>query len=159
MEILFTILAFLLLGGGILGAVLPIIPGPPLGFAGLLVLHFGGLGDFSTGFLWLFGGITLAVTAGDYILPSLFTKKFGGSRWASFGSFFGLLLGLIFFPPFGMILGSFLGAFIGELIHRREYNAKALKAALGSLLAFLVGTGAKLIFGGIMLFYAIRAVF
>ncbi|MCL2702129.1 MAG: DUF456 domain-containing protein [Defluviitaleaceae bacterium] len=156
MEIILLILSFVLLIAGLLGSVLPIIPGPPLSFTGLLVLHFSGRGNLTVAFLLIWAGITLVVTVGDYFLPSLMTKRFGGSRFAAIGSFLGLVTGIIFFPPFGMILGSFLGAFIGELILSRAQSKKALKAALGSLLAFAIGTGAKLIICSMMLFYAIR---
>jgi len=94
----------------------------------------------------------------DYILPSLLARRFGGSRAAAIGSFIGLVAGLFFFPPWGMIAGTFLGALAGELIHNRENTEQAFKAALGALLAFAVGTGAKLAAGSIMLFYAFKAV-
>jgi len=87
------------------------------------------------------------------------TKRFGGSRAAAIGSFLGLLVGMFFFPPFGLILGPFLGAFAGELINSNSNGAKAFKVALGSFIAFLAGSGAKLVVSGIMLFYAARALF
>jgi len=92
----------------------------------------------------------------DYILPSIMTKKFGGSNAASIGSFVGILAGIFFFPPWGMIIGPFLGAFTGELIHSRADGKKALKAASGAFLAFITGTGAKLIIGALMLYYAVK---
>jgi hypothetical protein len=95
----------------------------------------------------------------DYFLPSLLTKHFGGSRSATIGSFLGLLVGIFFFPPFGLILGSFLGAFIGELINNNANGLKAFNVALGAFVAFIVGTGAKLVVSSMMLFYAIRAIF
>ena len=95
----------------------------------------------------------------DYFLPTLMTKQFGGSRAASIGSFLGLLAGIFFFPPWGMILGPFLGAFAGELIHNRANGAKAFTVALGAFLAFIVGSGAKLIASSIMLYYAVKAIF
>ena len=57
-----------------------------------------------------------------------------------------------------MIAGPFLGAFIGELVHNRANGAGAFKAALGAFLAFILGSGAKLIASSIMLFYAVKAV-
>ena len=157
MEIVLVILAFALLIVGLLGAVIPVLPGPPLSYGGLLVLHLSGHGSFSLVFLWVWAGIVAVITVMDYLLPSLLAKKFGGSRAAAIGSFVGLLAGLFFFPPFGMIAGSFLGAFIGELIYNKANGGKALKVALGAFLAFLVGSGAKLIVGIIMLTYAIKA--
>jgi uncharacterized protein YqgC (DUF456 family) len=161
MNIALVILSFVLHLAGLLGAVVPVLPGPPLSFIALLVMQWSGYGGFSPAFLWLWGGITLAVVVMDYFLPSLMAKRFGGSRAAATGSFVGLLAGIFIFPPWGIIIGPFLGAFIGELIHDRangaDGGAKALKVALGSFLAFIVGSGAKLIASSMMLFYAIKA--
>ena len=157
MEIVLIILAFVLLIIGILGAVIPVLPGPPVGYLGLWLIQWSGYGVFSAAFLWVCAGIAAAATLMDYFLPSLMAKWFGGSRAAAIGSFLGLLAGLFFFPPWGMIAGTFLGALAGELIHNR--GIKAFKVALGAFLAFIAGTGAKLIVSSLMLFYAVRAVF
>jgi len=159
MEFILLILAFALLLAGILGAVLPVLPGPPLSYAGLLLLQWSGFGSFPLFFLLLWAFITIAVTIMDYFLPSLMTKQFGGSRAAVVGSFLGLLAGLFFFPPFGLIIGSFLGAFFGEFIYNSANGLKAFKVALGAFAAFILGTGAKLIASSLMLFYAVREMF
>jgi len=94
------------------------------------------------------------------------------------GSVLGLIAGMLFFAPTGLIIGPFLGALAGELINNRVTrrkeinsteldagggdsagNAKALKVAFGAFLAFILGTGAKLIIGALMIYYAVRAVF
>jgi hypothetical protein len=156
MELILVILAFALLAAGMLGAVLPVLPGPPLSYVGLLLLQWSGYGRFSLVFLLAWAAITIVVTIMDYLLPSIMAKQFGGSRAASIGSFLGLVAGILFFPPMGMILGSFLGAFIGELLNNRANGAKAFVVALGAFFAFIVGTGAKLIVCSLMLFYAVR---
>jgi len=157
MEIVLVILAFVLLVAGILGAFLPVLPGPSLSFVGLLVMKWSGYGNFSPVFLWIWAGITVAVTVMDYFLPSMMAKRFGGSRAAAIGSFLGLLVGIFLFPPWGMIIGPFLGAFVGELFHNRTDGRKAVKVALCAFLAFIVGSGAKLIASSVMFFYAIKA--
>ena len=144
MGIILIILAFILLLIGLIGSVFPVVPGPPISYLGLLLMKLSGYGYFSSFFLWMWAGIVTIITVMDYLLPSLLTKKFGGSRAAVIGSTLGLILGLIYYPPFGMVIGSFLGAFIGELIHNNWDGLKAFKAALGSFLAFLLGSGAKL---------------
>jgi len=159
MEIVLLILAFLLLVGGIVGSVVPILPGLPLSFCGLLLMQWSGFGGFSTAFLIMWAAIALAVSIMDYFLPALLAKRFGGSRYAVIGSLLGLLAGIFFFPPLGIIAGPFLGALAGELIHNRKDGAAALKVAFGAFLAFIVGTGAKLIASSIMLFFAIKALF
>jgi uncharacterized protein YqgC (DUF456 family) len=159
MEIVFVVLAFTLLLAGILGAFVPGLPGPPLSYIGIMLLYSRGLGDFSSAFLWIWAGIVVVLTVMDYALPSLLTKKFGGSRAASIGAFLGLLAGIFIFPPWGILFGSFFGALVGELIHNRADGPNALKVALGAFLSFVVGSGAKLIASSLMLFYAIRAIF
>ena len=176
MEIALAVFAFLFLLAGLVGSVLPVLPGPPLGFVGLLLLHWSGFGTFGPVFLWVWGAIVLAVSIVDFILPAWLTKRFGGSRMAVTGSVLGLVAGLFFLPPLGLLIGPFLGALIGELIHNRNQArrnqadgtdpgtadagfSKALKVALGAFLAFILGTGAKLIVGVLMLFFAVRALF
>jgi hypothetical protein len=68
-----------------------------------------------------------------------------------------MLVGILFFPPWGMILGAFIGALIAELYWGEKKMAQGLKAALGSFLGFLLGTGAKLAASGVMLYYIIIA--
>ena len=157
MELILFILALVLLILGILGAILPVLPGPPLSFFGLLLLHWSGFASFSFIFLLLWAFIAAIITIMDYFLPSLLAKQFGGSRYAAIGSFLGLLTGIFFFPPLGMVFGSFLGAMAGEFIHNSGNGPKAFKVALGAFVAFIVGTGAKLIASSMMLFYAVKA--
>lgn len=176
MNTILVILAFLFLLAGLLGSVVPVIPGPPLGFAGLLLLQWSGYGGFSSAFLLLWAAIIIAVTIIDYILPALMTKRFGGSRAAVIGSVLGLITGIIFFAPIGLLIGPFLGAFAGELINYHiqtrssEVNdtnnpadiigsgyVKALKVAFGALLAFVVGAGIKMVIGSLMIYYAVKA--
>jgi len=178
MEIILVVLAFLFLLAGLLGSVVPVIPGPPLGFVGLLLLQWSGRGEFTLAFLLVWAGIAVAVTVMDNVLPAWMTKRFGGSRMAVVGSVIGLVVGMVFFAPVGLLVGPFLGALAGELLNNRILsgrsavdgtkfdaharavrNVKALKVAFGAFLAFIVGTGAKLIAGSIMIFYAVRAVF
>lgn len=160
MSVGLVILAFILMLIGLVGAVVPVLPGPPIGYAGLIVMHLSGKEEkvFSVPFLVTWGIIVAAVTVMDYIFPSMLAKKFGGSRAASIGSFLGLIAGLLIFPPWGFIIGSFLGALIGELIHNRQDKKRAFTVALGAFLAFLVGAGAKLIVGGFILSFGIKAV-
>jgi uncharacterized protein YqgC (DUF456 family) len=177
MEMILLIGAFVLLLVGLIGSIVPALPGPPFSYAGLLLLQWSGYGDFTLVFLLVWGAITVAVTVMDNILPALLTKKFGGSRLAVIGSVVGLVIGIIFFAPIGIILGPFMGALAGELLNnqyqikrneaddesddgdsRSARNIKALTVALGAFLAFIVGTGAKLIVCTLMIYYAIRAV-
>jgi uncharacterized protein YqgC (DUF456 family) len=153
-----VVCAFALLLFGLLGAVVPALPGPPLSYAGLLVLQWSGRGGFTFIFLCVWAAVVVAVVVADNFLPALMTKHFGGSRAVVIGSVVGLIAGIFFFPPVGIIAGPFLGAFVGELINNRADGAKALKVAFGAFLAFIVGTGAKLIASSMMIFYAVKAI-
>jgi len=157
MGIILVILAFILFAAGLLGAIVPAIPGLFLSLIGLLVFNWSGYGTISSNVIWIWAGISVLITVMDYFLPSMMAKRFGGSRAASIGSILGLLAGVFLFAPWGMIIGPFIGALAGELIVSRSNIAKAFKVALGAFLAFIVGTGAKLAASIIMLVIAIRA--
>jgi len=142
---------------GLLGCVLPIIPGPPLSYIGLLFLHFTEKYSFSSKFLIIWGVITAVVYAVDYLIPMWGTKKFGGSKRGVWGSMIGLLIGLFFFPPFGIIIGPFVGAVVGELSAGKDSNT-ALKSGFGSFMGFLTGTLLKLITSGMMTWYFFKEI-
>lgn len=157
MDILLIVLGSIFIISGILGCVLPIIPGPPLSYVGLLFLHFTARYQFSSKFLITWAIITTVVYALDYLIPAWGTKKFGGSNRGVWGSIIGLVIGLFFFPPFGIIIGPFLGAVIGELTAGKESGA-ALKSGFGSFMGFLAGTLLKLITSGMMTWYFVKEI-
>jgi len=143
MDILLLLFGLLFMILGLVGAFLPVLPGPLTSWLALLILDFTKPVSFSMTFMIVTFSIALLVWLLDYFIPALGTKKFGGSRKGIIGSSIGLLLGLIFYPPLGIIVGPFVGAFIGELIHDSNNNNRALKAALGSFMGFLFSTGIK----------------
>lgn len=143
---------------GLIGCILPIIPGPPLSFIGLLFLHFTGFRDFTSNFLLLMGIVAIVVTIIDYIVPIWGTKKFGGSKAGVWGATLGLIVGIFFFPPIGIIIGPLAGAVIAEMTRGKEFN-KSFRAGLGSLVGFLLGTGIKLMASGIMTYYFFKELF
>ncbi|MDR2911619.1 MAG: DUF456 domain-containing protein [Bacteroidales bacterium] len=152
MDYVLISFGIILLITGILGCILPVIPGPPLNYVGLLLLHFTSKYQFSTKFLIIWAIITAIVYALDYIIPVWGTKKFGGSKAGVWGSVIGLVFGLFFFPPFGIIVGPFLGAITGELLSGKN-SETALKSGFGSFLGFLLGTLLKLVVSGLMTWY------
>lgn len=155
MDVLLIVLGSFFIISGILGCVLPIIPGPPLSYIGLLLLHFTERYQFSSKFLIIWAIITVVVYTLDYLIPAWGTKKFGGSKRGVWGSIIGLVIGLFFFPPFGIIIGPFLGAVIGELTAGKESEV-ALKSGFGSFMGFLAGTLLKLITSGMMTWYFVK---
>ena len=144
MEVTIIILAILAGVVGIAGSIIPGLPGPPVSWVGLLLLFLWGPEEMPTKTLIIWGAVMLAVSIIDYLVPMYFTKMTGGSRYAERGAMVGLLLGIIF-TPIEMILGSFLGAFLSELYWGGKSAGAALKAAFGSFLGFITGTGLKTI--------------
>ena len=152
MDILLTLLGLFFISLGILGAILPVLPGPPIGWLGLLCLYGTAAVPNNSQFIWTTLIIAIIVTALDYIIPVIGTKKFGGTKKGVWGSTIGLIVGL-FFAPIGIIIGPFVGAFLGELIEDKSDFKKAFKAATGSFIGFLFSTGLKLVVGGFFFYY------
>ena len=137
---------------GLLGCILPVLPGPPLSYIGLLLLHFTSRYQFSSEFLFLWALLTVFVYGLDYVIPAWGTKKFGGSKRGVWGSIIGMIIGFFFFPPLGIILGSFFGAVIGEFSGGKD-SVAAFKAGFGSFVGFFAGTIFKIIASGTMTYY------
>ena len=147
MEIFIDIVAVILGIVGLLGCILPVLPGPPCSLQD----------DITWRLLIIMLIVTVVVTVLDYVVPGWLTRVTGGTKYASRGATAGMIVGILFFPPWGMILGAFIGALIAELYWGEKKMAQGLKAALGSFLGFLLGTGAKLAASGVMLYYIIVA--
>ena len=158
MDIFLIIIAIILLLTGIIGCFIPILPGPPISYGGILLLHFTDFGQFTDQFLYLFAGITIVVTVLDYIVPVWGTKRFGGSKAGVRGATAGLIVGVFVFPPLGIIIGPFVGAFLAEMMRENNTN-KAIRSGFGSLLGFLLGTGMKLAASLTMTFYFFKELF
>jgi uncharacterized protein len=158
MEWIWITLGVLLTIAGLAGSVLPVLPGPPLNYIALLILHFTRISEFSDRFLisWLI--ITLVVLALDYIIPIYGAKLTGGSKKGIWGATIGLVIGIFFFPPFGMILWPFIGAVIGEMIAGKDLSL-AIKAGTGTFIGFIAGTVVKLVVSVVMTYYFFTAIF
>ena len=150
METTIAIIAVIAGIVGILGSILPGLPGVPISWTGLLALYIWGNGTNASGeplsiaILIVWALVVALVTVVDYIVPPLIIKKMGGSKYAEKGSMYGMIFG-IFFTPIGMVLGSFLGALLAELVVAKKNSDEAVKAAIGSFLGFILGTGIKTI--------------
>ena len=144
MEILIFIGIGILLLLGIIGCFVPIIPGPPISYGGLLVFHLFSYYSIEADILLSLSFVVIAVTLFDLWVQIYGVKKFGGTKKAVNGSIIGLILGIFFFAPFGIIIGPFLGAFIGAKMEENSDGNKAIKIALGALAGFFAGTMLKL---------------
>jgi len=137
---------------GILGCLLPVLPGPPVSYAGLILLQLTTRHPFSARFLIIYGILTALAFVIDYVMPIYGTKKFQGTKYGMWGSAIGLIIGILFFSPFGIIIGPLLGAFLGELLDGKDI-VRAMKSSLGSLIGFLAGTAIKLVLSITMAYY------
>ncbi len=136
MEIILLVIAGIFMILGVLGSFLPVLPGVPLSWIGLLIFYL--IPGIEMNYLFL--AITLAVTIIIYVLdlviPALGTKKFGGSRKGMIGATIGLIVGIFVPIPFAILIGPFVGAFIGEILNKSD-SRTAGKAAFGSFVGLL----------------------
>ena len=137
------LIAIVLVVLGLVGVVVPAVPGTILIFAGLL------LGAWSDGFvrvgvptMVLLGMLTVATYFVDIAMMALGMKRFGATRRAMAGAALGTLAGLFLGLP-GLIIGPFAGALIGELTGNADWRA-AGRAGLAAWIGFLIGTMAKI---------------
>jgi len=144
MDVLLIILGLILIIVGIIGCVVPGLPGPFSAWLGLVVTMLAK----SVPDDWNLIGITLLATmiisVLDYFIPAIGTKKFGGSNYGVYGAIIGLIVGVFAPIPGGILIGPFIGAFIGEYLKNKDIT-RSLKAAFGAFIGFLASTGMQLI--------------
>lgn len=144
MDIIIISIAALLMVIGILGSLLPVIPGPFSSWIGLTLLYFTEAIPTNWTLIIVTFIVAVIISVLDYIIPSIGTKRFGGTKAGVIGTSVGLVIGLFAPIPGGIIIGPFVGAFIGELINKSN-SKTALKAAFGSFIGFLASTFIKFI--------------
>lgn len=152
METFLIILGGILLAAGFIGSILPVIPGPPISYLGLIALHFTEQYSFAAKLLVIYGILAVLVVILDTLIPIYGTKHFGATKYGTWGSAIGALVGVIFFPPFGILVGPFLGAFVGESLAGKDKH-DAFRAGIGSFIGFLAGTFIKLVICGLMIYH------
>ncbi len=162
LDILLLIVAIFFILAGLAGCILPVIPGPPLSFIGLLLLRFTDFlephreAQFDT-ILWITASAAIVAVVLDYFVPIWGTKRYGGSRAGTLGATFGLIAGL-FFGPVGIIAGPFIGAVAGEMLSGKDQRS-SFRSGFGSLMGFFTGIVLKLIVSGIITYYFIKEIF
>ncbi|MBR3757017.1 MAG: DUF456 domain-containing protein [Bacteroidaceae bacterium] len=155
MDIILIILGIICLIMGLAGCILPMLPGPPVAYAALILLHLTDRVSLSTSELLIGLLLVIAIQLLDYFIPMWGTKYTGGGgKWANRGSLIGTIVGM-FFLPWGIIIGPFVGAFMGATKDGMD-NTQALKAGFGSLIGFLVGTAAKFVLCGYFIWVFVR---
>ena len=155
MEYVLIVLAILFALIGLAGAVLPVLPGAPISYGGLLLVWLLDESKVSETSLWVMGALMVFVIVVDYVAPIWLTKIGGGSKKGTIGATIGLVLGM-FFMPWGLILGPFLGALAGELSTASTFG-RALKVASLSFVAFVLTTGFKIFYSLVALVMVVWA--
>lgn len=155
MDVVWSIIACCFMVIGIIGSVVPLLPGPPLSFVGMLVLQLREQPAFTFTFLLTWLGIVVVIAGLDYVVPLYGTKKFGGTKYGLWGCAIGLVAGF-WWGPLGIIFGPFVGAFVGELLANKQ-SEQALRAALGSFIGFVFSSLLKLVTCLVMAWYGVKA--
>lgn len=156
MDVLWIVLGIICLLAGVAGCFLPVLPGPPVAYAGLLLLHFTDKVQFTATQLIVWAVLVIVVQLLDYVTPVLGSRYGGGTKWGNWGCAIGMLAGIFFFPPWGIIAGPFVGAVAGELLGGQQ-TREAVKAGMGAFLGFLVSIVLKVTLCGYFIFCFIRA--
>lgn len=127
---------------GIVGCILPVVPGVLFSYGALLLVRFTTDIQISNKVLISLGVMTAVVSIVDTMLPIYLPKKFGSSSFGLAGATIGLIIGL-FFPPLGLIVGPLIGAFVLEYLKTKKAG-DALVAGIGSFFGFMIGTVLKI---------------
>ena len=142
-TLVFWLLAVLLLVAGLIGLFVPVLPGAPLIFAGLVIAAWAE--DFHYAGLWtvvLLAIITLLTLGVDFWATIFGAKKFGASKRAVIGALIGLGIGIFLGFP-GIIFGPFIGAVVGELSAQKNLK-QATRAGVGATIGLVLGAAIKL---------------
>lgn len=143
MDIALWVLSFVLIGIGLLGTVLPALPGPPLVLLGVLLAAW--IDSFARipGYICaIVSALALAAMAIDWIAGAMGARKMGASKWAVIGATIGAILGVLS-GFWGLLFMPLAGAAIGEFLARQDL-LRAGQVGLATWLGMLVGTVVKL---------------
>ena len=142
---------------GILGSFLPVLPGVPLSWVGLLLLYLAPSVPINYWVLGIAFILAAIIYALQLVIPAMGTKKYGGSKAGMWGATIGLVIGIFVPIPLGIIIGAFAGAFIGEIINKSD-SKSALRAAYGSFIGLLASTFMELVVAvGFLIFFSYKA--
>ncbi len=165
MEFLIYLLAVVCIIVGIIGDVVPGLPGVPISYAAMILIHFFTGINYDYEVLIIYGIVCLLITILDYFVPIWGTKKFGGTKAGVRGSTIGLIIGVLVLPllgivigPFGLIgiiAGPFVGAYIGEKMSGVD-DTLAWRSAFGSFVGFVAGTLLKVVYSLVVGFVVIK---
>ena len=158
-EISLIVLSFILVLAGAAGVIIPMLPGLPIVWVGMLI--FAKATDFvfvTWNLLIIFGVIMLFAWSLDLIIPLMGAKKYNASKYGIYGAILGVILGTIFLGPLGVFIGPLVGAFLGELVIGKAWE-EALNSSWGAFLGILIGSAIKLAIIAVVLGILIFALF
>lgn len=157
-SVIALVTAFFLFLIGLVGTLLPVMPGAPVIWLGMLIYGLiTGFEAFGWFFLTIQAIIALIVVGVDYLFSAMGSKYFGGSKAALWGAAGGLLVGIFFFPV-GLLIGPFIGAALADLIARKN-SSQAVKSGLGASIGFWTALPLKLTLEIIMITWFIFRIF
>jgi len=158
-EVVFAIICAVLILIGLVGVIMPYLPGVPVAWLGLFIYAIGTDWErLSVTTIVVFGAITVLALLVDFIAPLLGAKKYKASKWGIIGASIGLFVGIIIFQIWGIILGPLMGALVGELIAGKSTDI-AFKSALGTFIGFIFGTLMKVVIVLVMAGFFIVSLF
>ena len=136
---------------GVMGNVIPGIPGTPLILAGAVghQLYFAGQGGVGWWWVAALAALGLVALGLDYLATLIGAKKLGATWKGMLGALLGIIVGLFVFPPVGLIIGPFIGAMGFEWAFGREARESA-KAGVGAVLGMALGVVGKLVCSVVM---------
>ena len=140
MDSILLLLGFVCMIIGVLGSFLPVLPGLPSCWVGILLLYLTKAVENNYWILGITLIITIIISILAYTIPAKGTKRYGGSSYGVWGTNIGLVVGILAPIPLGFLIGPFIGAFVGELIYDSKNHQRAFKAATGSLIGFLASS-------------------
>ena len=149
-----------LLLAGLIGCVLPVLPGHLILLIAAVAYRL--MLPEDSGLQWwsfVVLGLLMAISQTfEMVSGAAGTKWFGGTRWGAAGAIIGSLVGM-FFLPFGLLLGPLIGAFVCEIAFARTHPRPAAVSGVGSVVGTLAGMGFKMVIGLLMIAWFFLDVF
>lgn len=150
-----------LLLAGLIGCVLPVLPGHLLILLAA-VAHRLMLGAEESGIAWwsflILGVLIAASQVFEFFSSAAGTQWFGGTRWGAAGALIGSIIGMFFFP-IGLLVGPLAGALLFEMAFAKKETKPAVISGVGSLVGTMVGMIVKIAVGAVMIFWFLVDVF
>jgi uncharacterized protein YqgC (DUF456 family) len=158
-TVVLAVICSVLMLAGLLGVILPFLPGLPLAWLGFFIYAIGtGWERIPVITIIVFSVLTVLLLILDLIAPVLGAKKYRASKWGVLGTFIGLMAGIIIFNVWGIILGPLAGALAGELLAGKPAG-QAFKSAMGAFTGFIFGSLLKIVFILVMAGFFIVSLF